>query len=169
MINARHGGAFAARRLSSVMAVALASATLTGSAVAAASKPPVTPPQVSAVDVSGGHLASPVRLALTGNLTCTKGAHYHLNVWLVQQDRGALAKGSIPSKLSPKASKAAVAQAKATVLCSGASQPWTLALAAVGAHPAGFTPGPANTCLVATVGKSRLYTLQQSCTQITLG
>lgn len=165
MIDVRHRGALAAP----VIVVLLAAGTLAGSAVGAPSKTPVPPPQVSAVTVSGGHLASPVRLALTGALTCTKGAHYHLNVWLAQQDRGALAKGSIPGKLSPKASKAAVAQAKATVVCSGASQPWTLVVAAVGAHPAGFTPGPANTCLVATAGKSRLYTLQQSCTQITLG
>ena len=153
-------------RLSPVLAVVLATGALAGSA---AGKTPIPPPQVSAAAVNGGRLVSPVRLAVTGSLTCTKGAHYHLNVWLGQQDRGALAKGSIPAKLPARASKAVATRARAAVLCSGASQPWTVVVAAVGARSTGFAPGPANACLVTTAGHSRLYTLQQSCTQITLG
>jgi hypothetical protein len=126
------------------------------------------PPQAS-LAIDNGHLTSRTRPSISGSINCTKGAHYRLNAWTAQQDRGALAKGSIPAKLGPRPTKIAIARARAATLCTGASQAWSLALTAVGKRPVGFAGGPAEACVVAYAGKSRLYTLAESCKQITLG
>jgi hypothetical protein len=146
------------------VAAFVAAALLAGAALAAS---PALPSLNASID--GGHLTSQRVITLAGNLTCTERAHFHLNAWIEQADRGTLGKGSIPAKLGPKPSKVAVSRARALTLCTGAAQPWSLPVLAVGAHPAGFATGTANACVIAYAGKSHLYTLFQNCTAITIG
>jgi hypothetical protein len=147
---------------------AAASVVVVAASAGVAASGSIGPPQMS-VATDNGHLSSRMRPSISGSITCTKGAHYHLNAWLAQQDRGALAKGSIPAKLGTRPTKIAIARARAATLCTGASQVWSLALAAVGKQPAGFAGGPAEACVVVYAGKSRLYTLTHNCKQMTLG
>lgn len=154
------------RRLLRLAAVPLSAAALAAPAAAAAKTP--VPPQLSAVTIDGGHLASPTRLTTTGHLTCTKRARYHISAWILETGRGALATGSFPAKLPPNASKAAIDRGRSAALCTGAAQTWAVVALAAGAHTAGLTSGPANACIVITAARRHLYTLQTLCSQITL-
>jgi hypothetical protein len=155
-------------RLPRLIATLAVAGALAGAAAAA------TNPGPPAIDASAtaGQLDSARAVTVTGTITCTKYAHYHLGAWVEQPDRGALGKGSIPPKLSPKLSpksaKAAVAHWRTLTACTGAAQPWSLTLPAVGLHPIGFATGTAHVCLIAYASKGHLYSLSQSCADITL-
>lgn len=122
----------------------------------------------ASLTIDAARLASPARPVIGGTISCTKGAHYHLNAWIAEHERGSLAKGSIPAKMGSRPSKLALSRARAATLCTGADQSWSLTLKSVGKRPSAFGAGAAETCLVAYVGKGGLYTLVESCKQITV-
>lgn len=150
--------------------IPLAAAAVAAIAAGAATAATVPGPPSLTATVDGGRLASPRALVVTGTITCTKNAHYHLSAWVEQSDRGSLGKGSIPPKLSPKLSakkaKAVTAHWRTLTACTGNAAPWTLTLAAVGAQPAGFAGGAAHVCVIAYASKSHLYSLYQTCSDV---
>lgn len=114
-------------------------------------------------------LAGGLKLSVSGKLTCTKSAHFHLNLWVLERSSGALAKGSIPGKMPLKVTAAVLQQRRTVSLCSGAEQAWSVVLLPSGLHPVRFAAGQVDVCFTATVKKGTGYSdLQQSCSQVTV-
>ena len=116
-----------------------------------------------------GEVVRDTMLAVSGKLTCTKSAHFHLNLWVLERTSGALAKGSIPGKMPLKVTAAVLQQRRTVSLCSGVEQAWSVVLLPSGLHPVRFAPGQVDVCFTATVKKGPGYSdLQQSCSQVTV-
>ena len=153
------------RRLIAAVAVtaALAATGLVSGAPAAPE-----PATLQALSVNAAQrLSGDLKLAVSGTLTCTKSAHFHLSLWALERTSGALAKGSIPGKLPLKVTPAVLQQRRARSLCSGIEQAWSVVLLSSGTHPVRFAAGPADVCFTVTVKKGTGYSdLQQSCSQV---
>jgi hypothetical protein len=113
--------------------------------------------------VTGGQ-----NVTVSGRLTCVKGEHVRVSLWLFERSRGALAKGSEPA--SSTASAGSPASAKpAPFVCQGSPQPWSITATATGKHPASFGRGPAEVCATMIANQKYLYTdLKLACGTVIL-
>ena len=83
-------------RIALTVIAVLAAASFVSGGLAATPGPAV----LEGLSVNAAHgLPGGLRLAVAGKLTCTKSAHFHLNLWALERSSGALAKGSIPGKM----------------------------------------------------------------------
>src|SRR5712692_5360556 len=152
------------RRLVFVVTAFVAAGSLAATAAPATPEPAT----LQAVSVDGAHLLpGGLRLSVTGKLTCTKNAHFHLNLMILERTQGALAKGALPAKLPLKPTAAMLARSKAVSACSGVEQPWSLVAIQSAKHPLPFAAGTASACVTVTVKKGSGYSdLQQACSTV---
>lgn len=154
-------------RLVSALAICCAFVAAGPAAAAAPTLPQLTSFSVTSVRFHG----TGIRLGVAGSLDCTRHADFHLNLWVYQHGTGALARTSIPSPRGPHPTKKRLARLRRLSACRGSTQSWSAKASAAptGAkHRSAFTAGPAEVCAVIAVGKSRRYTLQSNCVNVTI-
>ena len=146
--------------------VLLAAMLLAGSASARTRPRPASSPLTIAAT---GHLATGGQeVTVSGRLTCAKGEHVRVSLWLFERSRGALAKGSEPAGSTASAGSPAKAKTGPFV-CLGSPQPWSITATATGKHPAGLGRGPAEVCATMITNQKYLYTdLKQACQTVLL-
>jgi hypothetical protein len=141
--------------------------TVIGAAIFAATASPATPHPATFrnAQVVGVRLAGPLRVVLTGQITCTPKARFTVYGWVLNQTDGALAKGKTPPKTKPNTR--AAAQFKTATTCTGATQPWSLVATSPGTKPIRLTTGPATECITTILRKSHRFTdLKQFCATV---
>ena len=156
-----------ARRLALVLAVTATAAACATAAASAAAGPVV----VQDVTFAGARVSSPLHATVTGQITCTKGAHFHLYGWILDRTNGALAKGKLPPKV--RRGSAAEAQYKAATRCTGAPQAWSMSVAVSvtkGKRPVPLVAGSGEVCAIIALSKSHQYVdLKPFCGSVTIG
>ena len=152
------------RRSSLTLLIVIGAAVFTGLASPATPRPA----SIQDVHVAGARLASPLRIVLTGQITCTAKARFAVYAWMLDRNTGALGKGKTPPKTKP--GSVAAARFKAATTCTGTPQTWSLVVASAGKKPLPFANGPAQECLTVYLRKSHRYQdLKQSCNTVTIG
>jgi hypothetical protein len=144
--------------------------TVIGAAFFAGLASPATPIPATVQDahVIGARLAGPLRIVVSGQITCTTKAGFTVYGWVLDRTDGALAKGKTPPKTKP--GSPAAARFKAATRCTGAPQAWSLVATAAGKKPVPFAKGPGDECITVYLRQSHHYTdLKQSCASVTIG
>lgn len=141
-------------------------ATFAATAASAATGPVVA----ESMTFNSARVSSPLRALVSGNITCTKGAHFHLYIWVLDRADGALAKGKLPPKV--RRGSAAEARFKAVTRCTGAAQQWSVPVlvSTTGKKPTPkLVASEGEACAIATIKKSGAYDdLKPFCGSVTI-
>jgi len=126
------------------------------------------PASIDSVHVGAAKRLAPLRISVSGQITCSKGAHFHVYGWALERSTGALAKGKTPPKV--KRGSAADRRFKQVTRCSGAAQGWSFTAVSTGKPPHRFGAGQVDACITAYVSEHHRYDdLKQACGTVTLG
>src|SRR5262249_46106291 len=155
--------------LARLVAVAVAAGSVAAASTVAASPAATSqdqPPSIQAASVDHVQVVAPRRLLVNGQITCSKGAHFHAYALILDPATGALAKGKTPPKFPRRSAE--YARYKAMTRCTGAGQSWTMQARSTGRPPLQFAPGQLKACVTFDVTKHHRYSdLKNICAVLT--